>query len=444
MVVFFRLLSLWVLLSFVPAHAAVPLGQTCKVKASNGVIYSAPGDTSCYASALLVKSVIWAGAPNPTCTLSYPSVAPCTYPGQYGGFITMTPIWSASCPANSTPAGSQCVCTPPATEQGGACVPPAPDVCAASNGAAQVVNFTAGWQRTPSTAAGQDWLHTSKLPASGVVSACGSDGCKQSFDVNAPCPDCQTWVSQVPNAQGLYRVSVEFQGFGAGESCTAGPADAPVTPSDAVDPPCPGYVGSVNGVQGCYGTASAPIIPVPVDPKLDKNGKEKGNPAAGNKPASGEGSGVGGNGRTPSAGTGGSAGGPVGAGGSGTKPDGTQDKPGEGKEQANCGAPGQPKCGIDETGTPTKFDGDGKALDDWKATMDSNRATIKESGDGVFSGMTIFFSAPPVAGCSAFELPRDMGSIDPCNVVDGVRGVMGYIWALGGLFLCLGWIREAV
>ena len=176
---------------------------------------------------------------------------------------------------------------------------------------------------------------------------------------------------------------------------------------------------------------------------LDKNGKDQGNPAAGTKPTSGSGSGSGGAGRTPGAGSGGSAGGPAGAAnGSGTKPDGTKPTE-EGKEQQNCGAPGQPKCGIEEGGTPKTYTGN-DGLADWKAAVDSNRAQIKDSGGGVFDGFAVFFSAPPVAACSPFSLPNDYGSLDPCPVVDGVRGVMGYIWALGALFLCIGWIREAI
>lgn len=213
------------------------------------------------------------------------------------------------------------------------------------------------------------------------------------------------------------------------------------------DPPCPGFVGEVNGARGCYGTASKPINSVPPPPKPPGIGEpDAGNPAAGAKPSTGEGSGSGGAGRTPSAGTGGSGGGPSGAAaaGSGVIPDGTTPKPMDGKEQAACGAPGQPKCGIDESGTPTKFDGKGDLLGGWEEGVKANRATIEKSGTGIFDSFSVFFSAPPLAGCEPIELPHDQVITRHCDVVEGTRSVMAYIWALTALWLCVGWIREAI
>lgn len=314
-----------------------------------------------------------------------------------------------------------------------------PDNCASARDKVSVVNFTAGWFR-------DDNLDTPVGPvtAPGVSYqfACVA-GCKVAIGD----PSTQSaWVSLVPSPAGLYRGSIDSEVVGMGESCTeTTPAANPAAPYM----PCPGFIGQVNGKTTCVGTASNPLPAGSGDTKPTRDAQNpndsKGNPTAGSKPGSGEGSGSGGPGRTPSAGNGTAAGGPSGAaGGSGPKPDGTNDKPAEGKEQAACGAPGQPPCKLDESGTPKKFDGDSKGLEDWKTKMEANRDQIKDSGDGIFGGMSIFFSAPPVAGCSPYELPRDMGSIDPCGVADGVRAVMAYIWALGGLFLCIGWIREAV
>lgn len=346
-----------------------------------------------------------------------------------------------SCPANSSPVSGGCGCNSGFLEQGGQCVDPN-QACKAKSGTSSIVNVTAGWQRTPSVASGADWLYPTKLSSSGTGSVCNG-GCMQNFDANESCADCGSYVSQVPNSQGLYRVSVDFMGHYSGSECSDSPSDQVIKPDDSKDPSCPGFVGEVNGVKGCYGTADKPVRPESPDRNLDKDGKDKGNPTAGSKPSSGAGSGSGGAGRTPGSGSGGSAGGPAGAAsGSGTKPDGTKPTE-EGKERQNCGAPGQPKCGIDESGTPKDYTGkDGLA--EWKAAADSNRAQIKDSGGGVFDGFAIFFSAPPVASCSPFDLPNNYGSLDPCPVVDGVRGVMGYIWALSALFLCIGWIREAI
>jgi len=365
--------------------------------------------------------------------------------GSGGAFLDRKPfnvsLDGAACPANSVKVGADCVCNAGLVEQGGQCVDPN-QACQAKSGTSSIVNVTVAWQRTPSVASGVDWLYPTKLSSSGTGSACNG-GCMQNFDAHEPCADCGSYVSQVPNSQGLYRVSIDFMGHYSGSACSDSPSDQVIKPDDSKDPPCPGFVGEVNGVKGCYGTADKPVRPSAPDPNLDKNGKDQGNPAAGTKPTSGSGSGSGGAGRTPGAGSGGSAGGPAGAAnGSGTKPDGTKPTE-EGKEQQNCGAPGQPKCGIDESGTPKTYTGS-DGLADWKAAADSNRAQIKDSGGGVFDGFAIFFSAPPVASCSPFDLPNDYGSLDPCPVVDGVRGVMGYIWALGALFLCIGWIREAI
>ena len=112
-----------------------------------------------------------------------------------------------------------------------------------------------------------------------------------------------------------------------------------------------------------------------------------------------------------------------------------------------CGLPGTPACKIDETGTPepvleNKF----KPLADKnKADADAARETIAGKADKpFFAGWSDLFITPPIAACSAFELPRSMGFIDPCPVADGMRSVMAWIWAAGGLFLCLGMIKKVV
>ena len=429
------------LVSLSIAFALVPLSP----------VYEYRGRTYSSASAACAAYIAYVQPSNPNNTYSFagatdqPSYTVChinvsSSDGSWTDNVNIGRSGSA-CPANSSPVTGGCQCASGFIESGGQCVDPN-QACQAKSGTSSIVNVTAGWQRTPTVASGADWLYPTKLSSSGTGSACNG-GCMQNFDANEPCADCGSYVSQVPNSQGLYRVSVDFMGHFSGSACTDSPSDQVIKPDDSKDPPCPGFVGEVNGVKGCYGTADKPVRPESPDPNIDKNGKDKGNPAAGNKPSSGAGSGSGGAGRTPGSGSGGSAGGPAGAAnGSGTKPDGTKPTE-EGKEQQNCGAPGQPKCSIEEGGTPKAYTGkDG--LTEWKAAVDSNRAQIKDSGGGVFDGFAVFFSAPPVAACSPFSLPNDYGSLDPCPVVDGVRGVMGYIWALGALFLCIGWIREAI
>lgn len=326
------------------------------------------------------------------------------------------------------------------------------DICSTNAGKSEIINVTSGWKRTPKVNdASEEWVYTYRLPASGVATVCGGAAvCEMTIDASEPCADCGAYVSQVPAANGLHRVSTDFRGHFTGKTCSA--ASTSDLPPEAMqrdnskDPPCPGYVGEVNGVRGCYGTAAKPITPVPPVEKPAGHGPgDAGNPAAGSKPSSGEGSGSGGSGRTPSTGSGGSGGGPAGAAaGSGTKPDGTAPKPGEGKEQANCGAPGQPKCGIDEGGTPSKFDGDKAALDGWKSAVEANRNTIKDADGSFFDSYRMFFAVPPIVPCEPIELPNEQVLTRQCDVVEGTRSVMSYIWALAAIWICLGWIREAI
>ena len=327
-----------------------------------------------------------------------------------------------------------------------------PDLCTEKIGTSVIVNVTAGWKRTPKVNDdSEEWVYTYRLPPSGTATVCGgSNICEMTIDAAEPCTECGAFVSQVPAANGLYRTSVDFRGHFTGKTCNAtSQSDLPpeaVRADDSKDPPCPGYVGEVNGVRGCYGTASNPIRPVPPPAKPSGHGdSDAGNPAAGTKPSSGEGSGSHGAGRTPSSGSGGSGGGPSGAAaGSGPKPDGTTPKPGEGKEQANCGAPGQPKCGIDEGGTPSKFDGDKAALDGWKSAVEANRNTIRDADGSFFDSYSMFFAVPPIVPCEPIELPNDQVLTRQCDVVEGTRSVMSYIWALAAIWICLGWIREAI
>lgn len=302
------------------------------------------------------------------------------------------------------------------------------------------LNWSLGYTRTPNIDADLNWKFVAppvKPPSNGLVCDPVSS-CKVAL-VLAP---TAVWQSLSPTSQGLYRVSVDYDAQHMGESCTPTDADKAGAHPAADKPTCPGFVGEVNGVTGCYGTASNPTANDV--PESKPKPPEAGNPPAGKKPDTGEGSGTGGAGRTPSTGDGGPAGGPAAAAGSGTKPDGTTPKPDEGKEQANCGAPGQPKCGIDEGGTPSKFDGDKAALDKWKTDMDANRTAIKDADGSFFDSYNVFFAAPPFVPCEPIELPNEVLLTRQCDVVDGTRSVMAYIWALAAIWICLGWIREAI
>lgn len=317
--------------------------------------------------------------------------------------------------------------------------------CQAKVGTPEMVNYTVGWKRTSQSGVWDDYVHVNKLPPGGSVNVC-NQGCQQTLDANAPCPDCKAWVSQVPGANGLYRASMDMMGSYTGSTCSPGPADSVIVPDDSKDPPCPGYVGEVNGVRGCYGTAQAPITQVSADRPPPAVGQDTGNPSAGTKPSSGEGSGTGGAGRTPSSGTGGSAGGPAGAIGSGVKPDGTTAKPVEGKEQAACGAPGQPKCGIDETGTPTgkgAYDeakaGLDKAEGDFKAGLDSIKSTAdKDTSWGVVPSWIAHAECRPW-DLGAFEIMGQSFAIviSICDVMPYVVATTSFLWVVATFFLTI-------
>lgn len=122
--------------------------------------------------------------------------------------------------------------------------------------------------------------------------------------------------------------------------------------------------------------------------------------------------------------------------------------PVEPPEIQTCGLPGKPACKIDEAGTPspvpgTRYDA---AIDSYKQEVDDKRAVISGSGDKTFfNGWSMFFAAPPPVQCEPLAMPTYLGvqiqSLDPCPVADGMRTVMGYIWALVAMYLCLRMIR---
>ena len=121
-------------------------------------------------------------------------------------------------------------------------------------------------------------------------------------------------------------------------------------------------------------------------------------------------------------------------------------------EVQTCGLPGTPACKIDESGTPAAVDANKyeSGAVKYKTDSDAARTTISGSGDKpFFSGWSVFFNAPPVVACQSMVLPgvlggASVGTIDPCPVVEGVRHVMAYLWAISALFLCLGMIKRGI
>lgn len=138
-----------------------------------------------------------------------------------------------------------------------------------------------------------------------------------------------------------------------------------------------------------------------------------------------------------------------------TRPDGTTTTTGtttapaparpEPIEIETCGLPGKPKCQIEEKGTPepveeTKYK---PKLDDYKSKQGELKDKVSGESDKSFlAGWSAAFVTPPIAACTGYVLPREMGTINPCPVVDGVRSIMAYIWALTALFLAVGMVKK--
>ena len=298
-----------------------------------------------------------------------------------------------------------------------------------------ILNWTIGYARSPEEGAPMVIDVRSTVPQ-------GRSACHGGCRVSVPGIPFEGWGATHPTSSGLYRQSVDYEVAYTGESCQEADTNSEV--SDRDPPPCTGSVGQVNGVPKCIGTSEHPASG---DTPGEPGQKSDGNPTAGEKPGSGPRD-PGGNGDGGP--RGGGVGGPKGSGdGDG---DGTTDTPGEGKEQAACGAPGQPKCRIEEAGTPGKIPGDAydSKLDPYKKSMDELRDKAGGSSDktSLWNGWTAFFNAPPLATCEQFEFPDVMGmqlpKLNPCGVVTGMRSLMGYLWALGAMWLCIGMVTRTV
>lgn len=310
------------------------------------------------------------------------------------------------------------------------------NVCALKIGTPGITNWTVGYSRTPNADDLSMVGTVYRIPTNRLV--CDS-GCVVEMTTGE-----KVWQSQTPTDQGLYRWSLDVTSIPTGATCTASAADAPANKATP-NPACPGYVGEINGVKGCYGTASAPVTTVQAD--RPSSAAQPGNPAAGEKPLSGEGSGSTGAGRTPAAGTGGAAGGPasaaINAQGNGTIP-----KPATDREQQACGAPGQPRCAIDETGTPGPV-GQGETGGPF-TTADGMLGTTKTNViDAIAShkqlqspAWTWSFALP--SGCTAFVFDALSLSIDICQWQPVIHDLMSMIWILVGIFSAVGMLQRTL
>lgn len=324
-----------------------------------------------------------------------------------------------------------------------------PEACVGTMGKDKtfVRNWTVGYSRSPDESDEKFVGPVNRLPGAGNPVCMG--GCKV-LQQDTSAPGWKAWISQSPTDQGLFRNSLDVPFTSTGETCTEGTgATAPISP-DVPAPPCPGYVGEVNGKPGCYGTSSKPIDPV--SKSLPPVPKDAGNPPAGSGPESPNT----GQSRTPAAGSGGPSGGPAGAavGGKGGKEGGTPSlggtgttpKPGDGEEQAACGAPGQPPCAIDGSDVPKDA---GSAVDAAKTASEKNAADTKAAIERAASmeapGWSFSFQLP--TGCTPYT-PAAFGdfgiSINPCEWQGTIHDLMSMIWAAVTAFCIIGMVGRAI
>ncbi|WP_157008395.1 hypothetical protein [Xenophilus azovorans] len=345
---------------------------------------------------------------------------------------------SSVCPANSTAVSGGCQCNAGYAEQGGQCVA---SQCNSTIGKTIEITSTTGWTRTPND---NDFNWIGGGPEYSFGKTLCEAGC--GYEVGYDVVDAS--ISQTPNAQGLYRNSTTYKATGNGAACTLGPEDAnnPAAP----EPDCPGYVGEVGGVAGCYGTAQKPVDTVSV-PRSDGTPRA-GNPPSGKVPDQDVGKSPGE--RTPSTGNGGNAGGPSGAaqggrgGGAGGASSGTgnTNKPGEGEEQEACGAPGQPECTvkINEKGTPG--DPKNKQLEDGvnelKQAQQDALNNAENTAKGWFSGWGFGFSLP--SGCTPLDMDGYEFSVNFCRWQSVIHDIMSIVWLMVTAWACIGMVGRTV
>jgi hypothetical protein len=187
---------------------------------------------------------------------------------------------------------------------------------------------------------------------------------------------------------------------------------------------------------------------------LKETGQDGGTDAAPDTsvPAYGGGGDGGGGGTTPGDGGGGTTpgdGGTTTPGGGGTTPGGGTGGGGDGDSQANCGAPGQPACKIDESGTPDgkgMFDAlmklvEGIGADRQKGFDDATSDNGKDTSLG-FSSLNL-----PSGSCvnPTVQLPGFGGSwsVDICSYIGLLADMFEAFWAFAFAFSVMSMVSRA-
>lgn len=381
-----------------------------------------------------VSNRILSSVQNGTSNSCYEQAAPCAGGSPGGYYIADSASQRLWCPNTDTPPDSD-----------GLCPIFNPDACGSPTGTVIKQNVTLGWARSGVPDAID---HVGKLysPYEGGIPAICLNKCSAK-----PTKTIKAYRSVEPSPNGLHRISADFeytvQGTtgNPGETCTQATNQQATT--DALSPntppmACAGVVGDVNGKKVCAPDGSTNNIPSPQGEPAPGT-EDRGNPRAGDVPTTGEGSGTGGSGRTPSAGNGTATGGPASAAGSGPS-SGNTTAPPTGEEQAACGAPGQPPCRIDETGTPSSkdYNAETSALETAKNDI---LTEIGKTRTG--SGFTWTFALP--TGCTplvinAFSSEINGGlSIDICEWQPMIHDLMSMLWIAATIFALWGMASRA-
>ena len=327
------------------------------------------------------------------------------------------------------------------------------------------VNVTVGYHATPSTNIKLNPLVKADPFFKQLEKDRGGTMCYQGCKVGVHLPDegADWWVSQVAGPNGLYRSSATIDIQGTSQQCSEAIPDA-VT-STATPPACPGATSNVNGATVCLpsttdttpGTAPTDAIrgnpsAGPTDPSKPTSERAPGPGGAGNGSGTGGASNGGGASGGPATGSNNTPGGKGCNDGSKSPElpcsgkgeldaDGTTDKPGEDKEQQACGAPGQPKCRIDETGTPDGKDAFNSAKEKLDSEFDKLTTELEKikSPDGKDTSWGVMPTWIQTGACSPWNLgtlpiiDRQI-TIDICAIKPYVDGVMNFLWALGTFF----------
>lgn len=281
--------------------------------------------------------------------------------------------------------------------------------------------------------------------ASPVPSAMCVGGCMATLG-----PATDYYSSRQPTSTGLYRLASQHTArTTGGERCTQSDSDRDLVDETRGVPPCNGAFGYIDGRPACVPTST----PSGTGTATATTPFGGGGPVTQGNPPSGGGGGA-------ATGNGGNGGGPghpgdgrrvlpdgtvVDGTATGSTPSGTRTKS-DTEEQVACGAPGQPKCRIDETGTPAdangRFSGANASIDQSKSGIDG---LINGASSKAAPGWTWSFALP--SNCAPIQTPAFadfVSEIDLCGFQDTIHDLMALLWLACTIWSCVGMVGSTL